>query len=144
MRICPSNPWVDIESKWVPVIRTRQFGQLRAPEDSDCGTTSALLQNVKWHRCCKLARSRGVIDPLRYSRDSCCTTKKQSYRLAALNHDNPSSLLICSPSLTYSSRHSGFLNVAGLIDSTGAPLMTFLIGTTLQLALFHYLNPGRA
>lgn len=41
----------------------------------------------------------------------------------------PSCFRIISPSQTYSAKHSGFRNVAGLIEATGAPLITFLIGT---------------
>lgn len=41
-----------------------------------------------------------------------------------LTYAPPSSALNCLPKVAYSSRHSGFRRVAGLIDVTGAPLMT--------------------
>jgi len=52
----------------------------------------------------------------------------------SFHHHMPSAFRISSPSLTYSARQSGLRSVAGLILCTGAPLMTFLIGTE-RLAL---------
>lgn len=56
-----------------------------------------------------------------------CTSSFSSQR-AFINY-MPSAFRISSPNLTYSARQSGLRSVAGLILCTGAPLMTFLIGT---------------
>ena len=56
-----------------------------------------------------------------------CTSSFSSRR-AFINY-MPSAFRISSPNLTYSARQSGLRSVAGLILCTGAPLMTFLIGT---------------
>jgi len=47
---------------------------------------------------------------------------------ASISH-MPSAFRISSPSLTYSAKQSGLRSVAGLMLCTGAPFMTFLIGT---------------
>lgn len=46
-----------------------------------------------------------------------------------------SSFRICSPRRTYSAKHSGLRRVAGLMDSTGAPLMSLRMGTAVSLLM---------
>lgn len=63
-------------------------------------------------------------------------TTSFSSQQAFINH-MPSAFRISSPRFTYSARQSGLRSVAGLMLCTGAPFMTFLIGTN-QSAMYKY------